>query len=78
MPSIPPALFLPRPEFVSSRSCSSVVDRSTQDSVINEAGFVELGLDCAEICQSIDRGMNGGGVCQPGAPILEAIEQLTT
>ena len=46
--------------------------------MIDEAGFVELGLDCAEICQSIDRGMKGGGVYQPGAPILEAIEQLTT
>ena len=46
--------------------------------MIDEAGFVELGLDCAEICQSIDRGMKRGDVCQPGAPILEAIEQLMT
>ena len=45
--------------------------------MIDEAGFVELGLACAEICQSIDRGMKGGGVYQPGAPILGAIEQLT-
>ena len=45
--------------------------------MIDEAGFVELGLDYAEICQSIDRGMKGG-VYQPGSPILEAIEQLAT
>ena len=46
--------------------------------MIDEAGFVELGLDCAEICQSIHQGMKGGGVYQPGVPILEAIEQLAT
>ena len=46
--------------------------------MIYEAGFVELGLDCAEICQSIGQGMRGGGEYQPGAPILEAIEQLAT
>ena len=49
-----------------------------QDSVIDEAGFVELGLVCAEICQSFDRGMEARDVYQPGSPILEAIEQLTT
>ena len=46
--------------------------------MINETGFVELGLACAEICQSLDRGMKAGGVYQPGSPIIEAIEQLTT
>ena len=45
---------------------------------MDEEGFVELGLVCAEICQSLDRGMKAGGVYQPGSPILEAIEQLTT
>ena len=54
-------------------------DSYTQDSVINEAGFVELGLACAAICQSLDRGMKGSlGAPPPGAPILEAVEQLTT
>ena len=48
-----------------------------QDSVINEAGFVELGLACAEICLFLDRGMKTGGVYQPGSPVLQAIEQLT-
>ena len=46
--------------------------------MIDEAGFVELGLVCAEICQSLDREMKAGGVYQPGSPILEEIEQLTT
>ena len=46
--------------------------------MIDEAGFVELGLACAEICQSVDRGMKGGGVYQPGVPILEAVEKLET
>ena len=45
--------------------------------MINEAGFVELGLAYAEICKFIDQGMKGG-VYQPGAPVLEAIEQLAT
>ena len=46
--------------------------------MIDEAGFVELGLVCGEICQSLERGMKAKGVYQPGSPILEAIEQLTT
>ena len=46
--------------------------------MIDEAGFVELGLVCAEICQSLDGGMKAGGVYQPGSPVLGAIEQLTT
>ena len=49
-----------------------------QDLVINEAGFVGLGLVCAEICQSFDRGMKARGVYKPGSPVLEVIEQLTT
>ena len=49
-----------------------------QDSVVNEAGFVELGLVCAEICQTFDQGIKAEGVYQPGSPVLEAIEQLTT
>ena len=48
-----------------------------QDSVIDEAGFVELGLACAEICRFLGREMKTGGVYQPGSPILKAIEQLT-
>ena len=46
--------------------------------MIDESGFVELGLVFSETCQSFERGMKAKGVYQPGSPILEAIEQLTT
>ena len=47
-----------------------------QDSVINEVDFVELGLACGDICQSLDQGMKAGGTHQPGLPVFEAIGQL--
>ena len=46
--------------------------------MINEVDFVDLGLSCADICQSLDQEIKGRGVPHAGSPILEAIEQLTT
>ena len=46
--------------------------------MINEVDFVDLGLSCAGICQSLDQEIKGRGVPHAGSPILEAIEQLTT
>ena len=65
-----------RVRFFPVRVCRLLAD-VRQDSVINEVDFVELGLGCAEICQSLDRGIMGGAPL-PCPPILEAVEQLTT
>jgi len=53
-------------------------DLYSQDSRINDAGYVELGLACAEVCEALDRGMNGSRVNQLSRSITGAIEELTT
>jgi len=49
-----------------------------QDSMANEQEYVELGLNCAEVCKVIDRGLNGRPTDELSQSVLEAIEQLTT
>ena len=49
-----------------------------QDSTIVEVDCVEVGLTCAEVCQSLDRGIDGGRQKQLSQPVLEAIERLKT
>ena len=41
-----------------------------------EADCVELGLTCAEVCQALDRGINGRRQEQLSQSVLETIEQL--
>ena len=42
----------------------------------NKQDYVELGLDCADVCKALDRGMKGKGDDDLGQPVWEAIEQL--
>ena len=44
----------------------------------NDQGYVEVGLACGEVCQALDRGLNGGRMDELNQPILGAIERLTT
>ena len=46
--------------------------------MINRKGYVELGLYCAHVCRSLDRGLNHRLADQLGRPVFEAIEQFTT
>ena len=46
--------------------------------MINEKGYVELGLDCADICRALDRGMKGKRSDDLNQSVREAINQLTT
>lgn len=46
--------------------------------MIKEEDWVQLGLTCAEICQMLDRGINGGQQEQLSQSVLEAIERLNT
>ena len=46
--------------------------------MINKADYVELGLTCANLCESLMRGINKGQADQLSQPVLKAIEQLTT
>ena len=49
-----------------------------QDSMMNKADYVELGLACADVCKALDRGMEGRRADELSQSVLEAIEQLTS
>ena len=51
---------------------------SNQDTMINEQDYVEIGLNCADICTALDRGTNGKKLDDLGQSVCEAINQLTT
>jgi hypothetical protein len=44
----------------------------------NELDYVELGLNCADICRALDRGMNGKKLGDLSRSVCQAINQLTT
>ena len=50
----------------------------SQESMINELDYVDLGLFCADICRALDRGMNGKKLDDLSQPVCDAISQLTT
>ena len=46
--------------------------------MIKEADCVELGMTCAQVCQALDRGINGRQQEQIGQSALKTIERLKT
>jgi hypothetical protein len=48
-----------------------------QDSMANQQDYVELGLNCAEICTALGRGMNGKQLNDLNSSVRDAIGQLT-
>ena len=50
----------------------------TQDTMVNEQNYVELGLSCADVCQALQRGLTGRQSHEPNPSVLGAIGQLTT
>ena len=46
--------------------------------MINERDYVDLGLNCADICKALDRGTNGKRLDDLSQSVCEAINQLTT
>ena len=49
-----------------------------KDSVANKTDYVELGLDCADVCKALDRGMNERRADELSQSVFEAIQQLAT
>ena len=45
--------------------------------MINEQNCVELGLSCADVCKTLDRGLKGRQLDDLSRSVLEAIQQLT-
>jgi len=49
-----------------------------QDSMINQADYVALGLACADVCTALDRGLSRKKLNDLSNSVCEAIKQLTT
>jgi hypothetical protein len=45
--------------------------------MVNELDYVEIGLNCADICGALSRGMNGKKLDDLSQSVCEAINQLT-
>jgi hypothetical protein len=60
--------------------CTAMGSRFTfgQDSMMNEQNYVELVLNCADICRALDRGTNGKILDDLSQSVREAINQMTT
>ena len=46
--------------------------------MVNKQDYVELGLFCADVCQTLERGLNGRRLDELSRSVLGAIENLTT
>ena len=44
----------------------------------NKAEYVELGLVCADVCEALNRGMDGKKLDDLSQSVRKAIDQLTT
>ena len=49
-----------------------------QDSVANKENYVDLAQACADVCTTLDRGLDGRRLNELSKSVLGAIEQLTT
>ena len=45
--------------------------------MVDEDEYVKLGLECADICQALDRGLDGRRFDQLSKSVIGAIEHLT-
>ena len=48
----------------------------TQDTMVNKADYVELGLACADVCASLKRGLDGKSEDDLNDSVRKAIKQL--
>ena len=44
----------------------------------NEQDYIELGISCGDICQALDRGLNGRRLDDLSQSVIGAIGKLTT
>ena len=45
-----------------------------QDSFLDKQDYVDLGLSCADVCQSLDRGLDGRELDELDPSVLHAIK----
>lgn len=46
--------------------------------MINDEEYFDLGIACADVCNALDRGINGRRLDELSQSVLMAIEKLTT
>ena len=46
--------------------------------MVNQIDYVELGLDCAEVCTTLNQGLRGKKLDDLHDTVCQAINQLTT
>ena len=49
----------------------------SQDSMLNELDYVDLGLFCADICKALEQGMGGKSLDDLSRSVRDAINKLT-
>ena len=49
-----------------------------QDSMANERDYIEIGMNCADVCIVLDRGLNGRRLDELSQSVVEAIKQFNT
>jgi len=64
---------------VRSSSSATIYSKFTpsQDARIKELDCIELGLSCADVCQTLERGTNGRKQDELSLSVYDAINQLT-
>ena len=48
-----------------------------QDTMVNRAGYAELGLSCADVCQALEQRTNGRKQDELSPSVNDAVNQLT-
>ncbi|KAF9646408.1 hypothetical protein BDM02DRAFT_3271015, partial [Thelephora ganbajun] len=59
-------------------SSVSALRTMIRDLTIDKRDYIELESSCTDICEALERGMDGGRSDEFSKPVLEAIGQLTT
>ena len=64
---------------VCSCSFETIYSRFTpsQDSMIKEPDYIELGLSCADVCRALDQGTSGKKRDELSLPVYDSMNQLT-
>ena len=44
--------------------------------MINKTDYVDLGLDCADVCRTLAQGMNGRQEDELSQSVIEAVDEL--
>ena len=50
----------------------------SQDTMVNERDYVELGMSCVDICEALERGLGDKKLDDLSKSVCDAINQLTT